>query len=246
MHFVPGNYIPEDTCTDDLTQAPPVLCMFPNEPGVVAWKLGLEAFKAWPANPILNTNPLRHRGRLQAPVSTHRPKTAIATCSSATLWRCPPGALPTRKSHYCPYKSADGNATVTTSMTLTSCPSRVTIDGAIATPNLNGVYPTITCPSPSNMPTFTISNINGNKTAPYTVADGPYPNTLAEPYLAVYTSVTDSTSGYSDIGGGDIAVTLGKWTWEEGRPAEIAESATHIRHRGIVPVRERARRHADA
>jgi hypothetical protein len=55
VHFVPGNAIPEDTCADDASQTPPLLCMFPGEPGVVAWKLGLEAIKAWPTNLDTNT-----------------------------------------------------------------------------------------------------------------------------------------------------------------------------------------------
>ncbi|MGC1647546.1 MAG: hypothetical protein WA741_17140, partial [Candidatus Sulfotelmatobacter sp.] len=219
LHFVAGNFIPEDTCTDDLTQTPPVLCMFPNEPGVLAWKLGLEAFKAWPTNPILSTDPLSCTGGVCTPRFQPGRKDSyhyllIGHSLALPTWSVA-DPIYTLKS----IQVSNGNATVTTSATLTSCPSRVTIDGAIATPNLNGVYTTITCPSPLNT-TFTISNINVNKTPPYTVADGPYPNTLAEPYLAVYTSVTDSTSGYSDIGGGDIAVTLGKWTWEEGLPAE--------------------------
>jgi hypothetical protein len=219
LHFVAGNFIPEDTCTDDLTQTPPVLCVFPNEPGVVAWKLGLEAFKAWPTKPILNTDPLSCTGGVCTPRFQPGRKDSyhyllIGHSLALPTWSVA-DPIYTLKS----IQVSNGNATVTTSATLTSCPSRVTIDGAIATPNLNGVYTTITCPSPLNT-TFTISNINANKTLPYTVADGPYPNTLAEPYLAVYTSVTDSTSGYSDIGGGDIAVTLGKWTWEEGLPAE--------------------------
>jgi len=43
------------------------------------------------------------------------------------------------------------------------------------------------------------------------VGNGTYPNTLPEPQLAVYVSVTDTTSGFSDVGGGDSTVTLGKW-----------------------------------
>ncbi len=234
VYFVPGNAIPEDTCADDRTQPPPLLCMFPGEPGVVAWKLGLEAIKAWPTN--LNT-----------------------TTNMCTGGICTPRFQPGRKDsyHYLLFGHSlglptwsvadpiytlksivvtNGNATVTTSATLTSCPSRVTIDGAIATPNLNGVYPTITCPSPLDA-TFTISSVNANKTGSYTVADGTYLNTLPEPFLAVYASktdcsiypgCTDTTSGYSDVGGGDIAVTLGKWTWDNGQPIVSTDGECYV------------------
>ncbi|MGB9204533.1 MAG: hypothetical protein WCB94_11265, partial [Terriglobales bacterium] len=213
LHFRAGNPIPEDTCTDDA----PLFCMFPNEPGVVAWKLGLEAFKAWPTN-LVGDPPSCSGGvctpRFQPGRKDSYHYLLIGHSLALPTWSVA-DPIYTLKS----IQVSNGNATVTTSATLTSCPSRVTIDGAIATPNLNGVYPTITCPSPLDA-TFTISNINANKTPPYSVAAGTYPNTLPEPFLAVYLSVTDSTSGYSDIGGGDIAVTLGKWTWEKGLPAE--------------------------
>jgi len=43
LHYLIGHAIQEETCHDDLAANPPRRCQFPEEPGVVGWKNGLES-----------------------------------------------------------------------------------------------------------------------------------------------------------------------------------------------------------
>ena len=51
LHYLIGHAIQEETCHDDLAANPPRRCQFPEEPGVVGWKSGLEVFKVWARDP---------------------------------------------------------------------------------------------------------------------------------------------------------------------------------------------------
>jgi hypothetical protein len=193
VHFVQGNLITEDTCTDDTSTSPPSLCMFPGEPGVVAWKTGLEVMKAWPANITSCAGggdctprfPVARKDSYHYVLFGHSIALPTWSILSNTLVNI---------------RVNNGSATVTTSAPIMSCPSRITIDGALAAPNLNGVYLNPVCSGN----TLTLSNVTN-------VSNGTYPGFLPEPQLAVYLSATDTTSGFSDVGGGDSTVTLGKW-----------------------------------
>ena len=199
VHFVPGNAITEDTCTTDYPNAtPPNYCMFPNEQGVVAWKTGLEAIKAWPANMTScaaggNCTPRFQPGRKD---SYHY--VLFGHSLALPTWSVQAGTLQS-------IQGSTAQMTVTTSAAIDSgaCPARVTIDGALANPNLNGVYLVGGCSGN----TLTLSNINPNAN----VSNVSYPGSPPEPQLAIYSSTTDTTSGFSDVGGGDTAITLGKW-----------------------------------
>jgi len=194
LHLVQGNSIPAETCTDDMSTNPPSLCMFPGEPGVVAWKTGLEVMKAWPANitSCAGGGDCAPRFPIARKDSYHY--VLLGYSIALPTWSIQTKTLVSITVN-------NGSATVTTSAPITPCPSRITIDGALAAPNLNGVYPVRDCIED----TITLSNVNAN------VSNGTYPGNLPEPQLAVYSNVTDTTSGFSDLGGGDSTVTLGKW-----------------------------------
>jgi hypothetical protein len=83
---------------------------------------------------------------------------------------------------------------------------RVTITGAIGQPGLNGVYRYANVNSNGNTTTFTINTSN--------VADGTY-KFSNEPGLGVAYAGPVSSSGHSDIGGADSAVTFGLWTADD-------------------------------
>ena len=76
-------------------------------------------------------------------------------------------------------------------------PRRITIAEAISQPYLNGIY----VPQYVNDTTFTISIKN---------VTGPIDSTT-DPGLAIYSGRKSSSSGYSDVGGADMVITLGNW-----------------------------------
>ena len=51
LHYLIGHAIQEETCQDDPAANPPRRCQFPEEPGVVGWKSGLEVLKVWARDP---------------------------------------------------------------------------------------------------------------------------------------------------------------------------------------------------
>jgi YVTN family beta-propeller protein len=191
VHFVQGNAITEDTCTDDTTSSPPSLCMFPKEPGVVAWKTGLEVMKAWPVPPAgkdltsciypaicPSRFPIARKDSYHYVLFGHSialPTWSILTNTLASI------------------QVTSGVPTVTVSAPINSCPTRVTIDGALAAPNLNGVYPVTSCVSGAT--TFVLSPVNANAN----VKDGIYSGTSTppEPQLAIYRSTTEIWSTVS-------------------------------------------------
>ena len=203
-HIVPladargGNIIPEETCTDADPAKPQ--CVVPNEPGLVGWKLGLGLAKMGP----------------------RAPKTCAATGATSA---CDPRFQPGRKDsyHYALFAHSiatpawsfwndnlvsiivSGNtATITTSVPHglqdalpNGAPARITIAEAISQPYLNGIY----VPAVVNDTQFTISIKN---------VAGPI-NSTTDPGLAIYSGKKSSSSGYSDVGGADMVITLGNW-----------------------------------
>src|SRR6266568_4799902 len=96
---------------------------------------------------------------------------------------------------------------------------RVTVSGAHGQPALNGIYTPFTMQSQSTDPntkvtttTFTITTAKTTTTcmSPPCVADGTY-NFSNESRLSVVYGGPTSSSGHSDVGGGDSEVTFGLW-----------------------------------
>ncbi len=206
-HFVVGNAIPEDTCTDNLTTNPPQLCEFPVQPvgsvlagttpsGVVSWKNSLEFYKAWPRNlaACISGGDCTPRFPVGQKDSYHYVLFAHAL------------AVPAWNSRFGSISSITVSNGVTTIVTadrgngLQACPSRITISGVLGNPALNGVYNVASC---ADTRTMTISTPG--------VRNWTYSNATLEPVLGITSGVISSISGYSDLGGADSAITLGLW-----------------------------------
>jgi hypothetical protein len=203
--------IPEPTCTD-IVGPPQQLCIFPNQPGVVAWKGDVLFYKNQFVDP---DEPAK-----------------LADCSGAAPeGDCIPRFQPAKKDsyHYSLWAhtlgipnwtllggslaSAMQSGNMLTLKTSTphgltsyldpSCNlGRVTIAYAITNQNLNGTYCVL---SSSDQYTFTIQ-VPNSLNATYT------PNT--DPDFAVVSGnalESGTVSGFSDIGGADSLITLGSW-----------------------------------
>jgi len=222
LHVVPGWAIQEQTfgsgptdCMD--SSGNPVLCAFPNQPGVVAWKAGLASLK----NQLLKND---GSGDL---------------CTDPTFRTCVPRFQHGRKDswHYVVFGHALGaakwflingltdsagaspgtvyqNGTTVTFYTSTAHgltlsnnagSGRVTISDAITNPNLNGTWlvTKISCP-PNPNPCFQITigtSVGAQST--YTLQ--------TDPNLSVAPGQAGTGSGFSDLGGADSLITLGNW-----------------------------------
>jgi X-X-X-Leu-X-X-Gly heptad repeat protein len=210
LHIIPGNpgypaalatgAIQEPTCTDDTTDASgnPVLCEYPNQPGLVGWKDGFEFLKNQPLNYPDETSceqalngPCIRRFQHGRKDSYHY--ALFAHAAGLPEWGLQGGSLTS--------VVASGNTVTFTTSTphgLTAGTNRVTLTDAITNPSLNGTYIVQTASGNS----FTIK-IPTATNATYTQT--------TDPWLAVASGRIRSTSGVSDIGGGDSLVTLGLW-----------------------------------
>jgi hypothetical protein len=213
--------IQETTCTDNLT-SPPALCAFPVQPGVVAWKGGFDFFKNQLVDPTgavndcaVSSPPADCIPRFQPGKRYSWHYVLFAHAVGQPKWRLQDGTLRS--------VAQSGNAvTFTTSTPIGTldmltyqgittadpyCPNgRVTIVGAATSPNLDGTY-CVNSPFNSAGTSFTITVGGSSTTASYTF--------LTDPNLAVAVGQVNTTSGRSDVGGGDSLITLGLW----GNPA---------------------------
>jgi hypothetical protein len=227
VHVNPGTNQPdvhaiqETTCTDNLT-SPPALCAFPVQPGVVAWKGGFDFFKNQLVDPTgavndcaVSSPPADCIPRFQPGKRYSWHYVLFAHAVGQPKWRLQDGTLRS--------VAQSGNAvTFTTSTPIGTldmltyqgittadpyCPTgRVTIVGAATSPNLDGTYCVNSSFNPAGT-SFTITVGGSSTTASYTF--------LTDPNLAVAVGQVNTTSGRSDVGGGDSLITLGLW----GNPA---------------------------
>jgi len=198
-----GNSIDEDSvsCTDGNT-----LCQFPYPaipvPGIVSWKAGVFHAK----------NQYFQHGRKD---SYRYILVGHALGLPSLNWSIPDKSL----------LSVSVNqqqiATVTTASPHgLSTGSRVTISGAVGDYNLNANYQVASVTSNTS---FTVSTNNVAVGTFSSVVFGSFPNQVLgiatngttnqvnEPNLVVSSGAPKSTSGFSDLGGGDSLVTLGLW-----------------------------------
>jgi X-X-X-Leu-X-X-Gly heptad repeat protein len=209
LHLIPGNpaypaalatgAIQEQTCTDTTdASGNPVLCEYPNQPGLIGWKAGFEFLKNQPLNYPDETSceqalngPCIRRFQHGRKDSYHYAMFAHAV--GLPEWGLQGGSVTSIV--------ASGNTvTFTTSGPhgLTAGTDRVTITDAITNPSLNGTYLVQT----ASGNTFTIQ-IPTAANATYTQS--------TDPWLSVATGRIRTTSGVSDIGGADSLVSLGLW-----------------------------------
>jgi hypothetical protein len=208
-------------CTDGA-----VLCPYPNQPSV-DWKGGLEFVQNFKNSPVLgNFQPGRVQsyhylfighslgepesfwGSVASPINTgfgsiQLPQLTSITVTSATsnnttiTLQAPTGQLVTPGDCSLPRPpSVCGDANN----------SRVSISGALGQTALNGTY---------SFANVSSSAANGVTSTTFTVTtSGVTPGTYTygnEPQLGLAYLGPTSTSGHSDIGGGDSIVTLGLW-----------------------------------
>ena len=209
LHIIPGNpgypatlatgAMQEQTCTDTTdASGNPLLCEYPNQPGLVGWKDGFEFLKNQPLNYPDETSceqalssPCIRRFQHGRKDSYHY--ALFAHAAGLPEWGLQGGSLTS--------VVASGNTVTFTTSTphgLTAGTDRVTITDAITNPTLNGTY--VVQSADGN--TFTIQ-------IP-TATNGTYTQST-DPWLAVASGRIRSTSGVSDIGGGDSLITLGLW-----------------------------------
>jgi len=209
LHLIPGNpgypapygtgAILEQTCVDTTdTSGNLVLCEYPNQPGLVGWKDGLEFLKNQPLNYLDETScqqalngPCIRRFQHGRKDSYHY--ALFAHAAGLPEWGLQGGSLSS--------VVATGNTvTFTTSSPhgLTAGTDRITVTDAVTNPSLNATYAVQT--ASGNV--FTIL-IPTETNATYTQS--------TDPWLAVASGRIRSTSGVSDIGGGDSLITLGLW-----------------------------------
>jgi hypothetical protein len=208
-----GNSIDEDaiSCTDGTT----TLCQFPYPaipvPGIVSWKAGVTLAK---------NQYFQHARK-----DTHRyVLVGHALGLANSNWSLADQSLVSIR------VNPQQVATITTagSNGLTGG-SRVTISGAVSDYNLNGTYD-VTSTSPSTN-SFTVNTKNVAVGTYSAVVFGSFPSLKSgtytgigvgldatgtikeanEPNLLVSSGSPKSTSGFSDLGGGDSLVTLGLW-----------------------------------
>jgi hypothetical protein len=204
LHPIQGKAIQELTfthCTDSFGN--PVLCPYPNQPGVVGWKGGFVFLKDEPLNPDGTTwtedqceqNPATCVRRFQPGRKDSYHYTIFGHALGVANWNFTSGTLISAE--------AFGNTVkFTTSTPHRLCnpevngSDRVTISDAITNPSLNGTY-LVQCTDT----TFTIT-IATAVTAPTQSTD---------PDLSVASGHAGTVSGFSDVGGADSVVTLGNW-----------------------------------
>jgi hypothetical protein len=197
LHLEIGNAVPESTCTDNLSTTPVQLCQFPNQPGVVGWKNSLEFSKLYPKNLLscLEGGDCTTRFPYGQKDSYHY--LLVGHSLAIPAWNTRYGTLTS-------ITVANGITTIVTAdrgTGINACPSRVTIEGVLGNPTLNGVYNTTSC---ADTKTITLATPG--------VPNWTYPNaTLPEPVIGLTSGTITSISGYSDLGGADSAVTLGLW-----------------------------------
>jgi len=218
LHLKPGNAILESTYT--CTDSGSVLCEFPStntapQPGVVAWKGGVELSKIWPANfSACTANPTLANCATRFPLGQKDSYHYVLFGYSL--------AIPAWNSWFGSLKSITESGTTTSLVTTGlngACPTRITISGVISNPNLNGVYIPTGCDS-------------GNTTIYITTPSTALPNwsytygTTPEPTIGVTSGTVTSISGYSDVGGSDSVVSLGLWAQNANQ--DMSKPATVI------------------
>ena len=179
---------------------------------MVGWKTGLEVFKVWARDPAGcvagNVDSCRPRFERGQKDSYHY--VLFGRSLAVAAWN-------TRAQTLDSIVVAGGYATITTParapLNGSTCPTRVTISGALGAPALNGVYTVSSCGGSNTVMTIATPEVGD-----WTYNKPASPADEREPMLAVISGDVSSISGYSDLGGADSAVTLGKWAPNTDQP----------------------------
>ena len=235
VHVFPTWAIQEQTCTDSTAGCGnPVKTPYPNQPGVVYWKGGFIALK----NELLkndgsgdhctdNTGATCVR-RFQHGRKDSWHYAVFAHALGRGRWNFyggltdPTGAAP-------PNGVISQSVTAVTFYTSTAHGlivdsnagnGRVTINDAISNPNLNGTYLVTNTDCPVGaLPAQQNCSVSNTAPGPYAftinlpTSAGAQPSYTqkTDPNLSVGSGKAGSVGGWSDVGGGDSAITLGNW-----------------------------------
>jgi hypothetical protein len=189
-----GNAIDESAivCADSSTQ----LCQFPNLSGVMSWKGGVHEVK----------NKYFQHGRKD---SYRYLLSGHSLGLAAKSWSI--GKQSLLGISCCTVAQGKNLATVTTASAHgITRNQRVTVSGAISDWDLNGTY-IVQSATPNSFTIATTGVTNGEYGRFPDQALGVSGNHYNEPNLAVSTGSVTSTSGFSDLGGGDHYMALGLW-----------------------------------
>jgi hypothetical protein len=223
LHAIPTHAVQELPCTDTTdTNGNPLLCPFPNQPGVVGWPGGFVFYEnemvntadgnlddCAAANPPATCVPVFQHGRKD---SYHH--ALFAHALGLPNWTLQSGTLKSvsQKLNTVTFiTSAPHGLIVDPTCTNPTAAGhkgngRVSVAFAITNPNnLNGTF-CVTSVSTTNratpLDTFTIS-VGNSTSATYT--------RVTDPNLAVASGQAGTISGFSDIGGAHSVIALGNW-----------------------------------
>ena len=235
LHIADKYAVQETACTD--ASIAPLLCPYPNQPGVTTFPDGFEFVKNQLVDPNGNTGPCTTvpppancTSRFPLAERNSHHYAIFGDALGGVNWALLGGTLTdstgtgagvvAQSGHTVTFYTARGHGlTVSNS----SGNGRVTITGAITNPSLNGTYlvTSFTCPTnpvtnpPTGLPDCSIDN---KALGPYifTIQVGGNPTVFSyklatDPNLAVASGQAGTGSGVSYIGGGDTLVTLGLW-----------------------------------
>lgn len=202
LHLIPGNAIPEEECTGGSSTG----CAFPDQPGVVGWKGGLEYIKNYPLN---YPDELSCEQALDGPCIRrfqHGRKDSyhyalFANALGAPQWSLLSGTITSAvaSSNSVTFTTSTPHGLQPNSVVGGAGNGRVTVSGVISIPGLNGTFDVESVP---NSTTFTIENPTGTSENF---------NLSTDPALSVTSGQAVTASGMSDIGGQDSLITLGLW-----------------------------------
>jgi hypothetical protein len=206
LHLISGNAIEEQPCVDNPNGSPAMYCSFPNQPGAVGLKGGLEFLKNSgtsvsgqlldPASCALDSSCVR---RFQYGRKDSYHYALFGHSLGMPGWSFLAGTLQS-------IGISGTTLTFTTTVphglvvSATAANGRVTVGDAVSKYGLNGLYFVQSTPSPT---TFTAQLNQSVAPATFSLA--------TDPFLSVTSGQVRSGSGYSDIGGADSLITLGLW-----------------------------------
>ncbi|HEY6274130.1 MAG TPA: Ig-like domain repeat protein [Terriglobales bacterium] len=219
LHFTGFNPIPEGECTDGGGQP---TCSYPNQPGVTAWRAGLEFVKNYliplPAFPGANCtqNPQECGPRFPPAQRNSYHYAVFGDSVGGPSWSLADGSLSKVVASGTTVTFTTSAAFPTTGMPFNAyegvCPNgRVSISDAITNPKLNGIYCVQNILDSTHFTIQIPSVIN----ATYTHA--------TDPNLSVANGQATSRSGTSDLGGAVSLITLGHLWGADGQSPSVQE-----------------------
>jgi hypothetical protein len=203
-------------CTDqfDASGNPTSYCLYPPStgiPGIIGWKAGLNWLKnySWGQTSM--------RGRKD---SFHYVLMAHALGFPQQNWSAVDGTLSL-------ISVSGSTATVNvTGAFLPAAGDRVSISGVVSDFRLNGTYKVLSSPAPASG-SFSLGLLGPVTAGTYSLSTqlfGVSGTSYNEPSLVVSTGQPRTTSGFSDLGGGDSLVTLGLWRSDNASDNQIGTS----------------------